>query len=240
MISKLDDGSPEDPIHGRNDVLRLLQKRRSVRAYLAREVPVDLVKRLIEVSGRAPSGSNIQPWHVHVVTGPAKDRLTAEIMEHRRQHPGEPKPEYQYYPEIWPEPYLGRRRSLGWSLYGLLGIAKGDREAARRWHDLNFSFFGAPVGLVFTLDRGLEKGAFIDLGTFLQSLAIGARAAGLETCMQAAFASYHAIIRKSLAVPDDHIVACGMALGYEDVDAPQAEFRTNRVPLSDYVVFHED
>jgi nitroreductase len=133
---------------------------------------------------------------------------------------------------------LSRRRQIGWDLYHLLGIEKGDRAAARRWHDQNFTFFGAPVGMVLTIDRRLGLGALIDLGMFIEAVAIAARAFGLETCPQAAFGAYHRIIRDTLALPPEEMVICGLALGFEDRDAVPNRLRTSRVPVEGFVSFH--
>ena len=164
----------------------------------------------------------------------------AAIAAERATGAEEPPPEYRYYPDAWPEPYLTRRRALGWRLYGLLGIAKGDRAAARAWQDRNFNFFGAPVGLIFTLDRRLAIASFIDLAMFMQSISIAARAFGLDTCPQAAFAHYHAIIRDELRLPENEMVICGMALGYEDPDAPANSLRADREPIDAFAVFREE
>ena len=138
----------------------------------------------------------------------------------------------------WREPYIGRRRRIGWGLYGLLGIAKGDYEATERQRRENYRFFGAPVGLMFTLDQDLEIGSWLDLGIFLGSLMVAARARGLDTCAQAAFADFHTLIRPVLGIPDSEIVICGMALGHADPDAPVNRLVTERAPVGDFASFH--
>jgi nitroreductase len=175
---------------------------------------------------------------VHVLTGVARQGLTEAIIEHRRHHP-EPAGEYSYYPAVWREPYLGRRRKVGWELYGLLGIGKTDRAAMRAQHNRNFDFFGAPVGMMFTLDRDMGQGAFIDLGMFMQNVMIAARAFGYDTCPQAAFMSYHAIIRARLGLPDSAMVVCGMALGRADPAEAANKLTTIREPIDSFVSFIE-
>jgi len=138
-----------------------------------------------------------------------------------------------------PEPYLSRRLTIGWKLYGLLGIGKGDRAGARAWHDQNYRFFGAPVGMIFTLDRRLGLGAYIDLGMFMQNIMTAARGLGLDTCPQAAFAGYHAIIREQLALPAEDLVLCGMALGFADNTAIANQVVADREPLENFAVFRE-
>jgi nitroreductase len=218
--------------------LKTIAGRRSVRAFIDRDVPLEVIGSLIEAAARAPSGNNSQPWKLHVLTGASKSRLTDAIMATRTDDTPEPAMEYHYYPESWPEPYLGRRRQVGWALYNLLGIQKGDRAGSRAWHDRNFDFFGAPVGLIVTTDRRLGLGALIDVGMFLEGLAIGARSFGVETCPQAAFAAYHEVVRSLLALPTEDMVVCGMALGFEDRDAVQNALRTPRAALADFTTFH--
>ena len=180
-----------------------------------------------------------QPWRVYVLTGEARARLSALILQERATATGEPAPEYQYYPASWPEPYLTRRRTIGWQLYGLLGIVKGDRAAARAWHDQNFSFFGAPVGMMFTLDRRLGIGSYLDIGMFMQSIMIAGRGLGLDTCPQAAFAGYHEIIRRELALPPEELLLCGMALGWADHGALANTIESERAALDQYAVFRD-
>ncbi len=217
-------------------VATALATRRSVRGFLPTPVPMDLVRRILLLASRAPSATNTQPWTVHIVTGGARARLCAEILA--QHEAGEaPEMEYPYYPKEWVEPYLARRREVGWALYGLLGIAKGDREATARQHGRNYSFFGAPVGLIFTIDRRLGQGSWLDLGMFMQGVMTGARGAGLDTCAQAAFAPFHATVRRHLAISDEHMVACGMALGVADPDEPANALTTARA--DDFFTTHE-
>jgi nitroreductase len=149
----------------------------------------------------------------------------------------EPRGEYAYYPAVWTEPYLARRRAVGINLYRLLGIPKGDAAGARAWHDQNFRFFGAPVGLIFTMERHLERGSYLDCGMFMQNVMTAARGFGLDTCAQAAFCGYHVTIRQVLDLPEDGVVLCGMALGWADPDAVVNQLETDRAPLESYVTF---
>ncbi|MDB5367066.1 MAG: nitrobenzoate reductase [Rhodospirillales bacterium] len=217
--------------------LSAITSRRSVRAFLDRPVPRGTIEEILRAASRAPSANNTQPWRVYVLTGAARDRLSGAILADRASGADEPKPEYAYYPPAWPEPYLSRRRKIGWDLYGLLGIAKGDRAAGRAWHDLNFSFFGAPVGMIFTLDRDLAIASYIDLGMFLQNIATAARSLGLDTCPQAAFASYHAIIRTELGLDPNQVVVCGMSLGHADETALPNQLTTEREPPASFAHF---
>lgn len=214
--------------------------RRSVRAFKPDPVPPEIVAQILEVAGRAPSGTNMQPWYVTVVTGNAKARLSAAIHEARGTEPKKHEQEYRYYPTDWREPYIGRRRKVGWDLYELLGIEKGDKARMFEQHGRNYDFFDAPVGMIFTIDRDLEIGSWLDFGMFLQNIMIAARGQGLDTCPQAAFAPYHAVIRDVLEVPAEQVVICGMSLGYADPDAPENRLVTERMGLDEYVRFLSD
>ena len=225
--------------YDRRAVLAAITGRRSVRGFLARPAPRLIVEEILTAASHAPSATNTQPWRVYVLTGAAKARLTAAIMAERATNAEEPAPEYPYHPKVWPEPYLTRRRTLGWRLYSLLGIVKGDRAASRKWQDQNFHFFGAPVGMIFTFDRRLAIASFLDLAMFMQNIMTAARGFGLETCPQAAFAHYHAVIRNELQLPPEEMVICGMALGFEDIDAPANQLRADREPLNAFATFHE-
>ena len=216
--------------------------RRSVRAFLPTPVPEAVVRHVLTVAARAPSGTNAQPWKVRALAGAAKERLSRAILARRRAEAEDragprPPPEYVYTLRAWREPYTARRRKVGWDLYGLVGVMRGDRAAARRQHDRNFRFFDAPVGLVFTIDRDLEKGSWLDLGMFIQAVMIAARAQGLETCPQAAFMDYHWIVRDALGISDDEVVVCGMSLGHEDPSKPENTLRTEREPVEGFAHF---
>ncbi|CAH1663265.1 nitroreductase [Chelatococcus asaccharovorans] len=215
-----------------------IKSRRSVRAFTNEAPPRSVIQEILNVAARAPSASNTQPWMVHVLQGAARANLTAAIMQVRAAGGVQPEPDYQYHPECWPEPYLDRRRTVGWALYEAVGIAKGDRAASARWHDRNFDFFGAAVGLIFTVDRRLGLGSLIDIGLYMQNVMIMARALGYDTCAQAAFAHYSDVIRAELQIPDVQMVVCGMALGIADHDADANRFETDRAPLPEFVTFH--
>ncbi len=211
--------------------------RQSTRAFLTeKEVPRELILKVLEIAGRAPSGSNIQPWKVFVVTGEKKTALSEALLaRHMSGDPG--KREYNYYPVEWREPYIGRRRECGWGLYSTLGIQKGDKERMLRQHGRNYEFFGAPVGLFFTLDRDMELGSWLDTGMFIQSVMLAARGEGLETCPQAAFCNYHDTVGEHVGIPADQQLVCGMALGFPDNDAVVNTFRTTRIDPETFTTF---
>jgi nitroreductase len=218
-------------------VAEALLSRRSVRAFLPTPVPRETVERILALASRAPSGTNMQPWAVHVVAGAAKEALCAEVLAaFDSGDPGEP--EWQYYPDPFFEPYLSRRRKIGWDLYGLLGITRGDKARMHAQHGRNFRFFDAPVGMIVTIHRDLKIGSWLDLGIFLGGICTAARGEGLHTCLQAAWAPYHRILRRHLPIPPEQTVVCGVALGHEDPNAPENALRTERVPVAEFATFH--
>ena len=198
------------------------------------------IREILTVASRAPSGTNMQPWKVYVVAGAKKQAITDAIMNSGIRAEKAKWDEYKYYPDKFFEPYYTRRRAVGYALYGALGIEKRDVDRMRAQHDRNFVFFDAPVGIIFTIDRRLNQGSWIDHGMFLQTVMLAARARGLHTCPQAAFAPYHQQIRPILNIPDEEIVVCGMAVGYEDCTKPENAFRTERAPLEEWVTFVDE
>lgn len=213
--------------------------RRSVRSFLPTPVDGGTIREILEVAARAPSGTNMQPWRVYVTKGAVKDRIANAILNSGVRAEKVEWEEYKYYPDHFFEPYLSRRRANGFGLYGVLGIGRRDVDKMRAQHDRNFIFFDAPVGMIFTIDRRLNQGSWIDYGMFLQNIMIAARARGLDTCPQAAFAPYHRQIRPVLNISDEEVIVCGMALGYEDTSKPEATFRTDRAPVEEWVTFAE-
>jgi nitroreductase len=210
--------------------------RRCIRAFLPTPVPMPIIERILEMAARAPSGTNTQPWQAIVLTGEAVTALTRELHAMGMANaPG--KDSYQYYPVEWREPYLSRRRKIGWDLYRTVGVERGDKEGMTRQHARNFLFFDAPVGLFFTIDAVMELGSWLDYGMFLQNFMLAARSFGLETCPQQAFVKYHEVIAQRLEIPADRTLICGMALGYADYSAPENNFVTERAPLSEFVRF---
>lgn len=214
--------------------------RRSVRSFLPTPVDDGIIREILEVAARAPSGTNMQPWRVYVTKGGVKDRIADAILNSGIRAEKVAWDEYKYYPDQFFEPYLSRRRANGFGLYGVLGIGRRDVDKMRAQHDRNFIFFDAPVGMIFTIDRRLNQGSWIDYGMFLQNIMIAARGRGLDTCPQAAFAPYHRQIRPVLNISDEEVIVCGMALGYEDTSKPEATFRTDRAPVEDWVTFAGD
>lgn len=216
-----------------------ITSRRSVRAFLPDPVADETIRAILEVAARAPSGTNMQPWRAYVTKGAVKQRISDAILNSGIRAEKAEWDEYKYYPDHFFDPYQARRRANGFGLYGALGIGRREVEKMRAQHDRNFVFFDAPVGMIFTIDRRLNQGSWIDYGMFLQNIMIAARARGLHTCPQAAFAPYHRQIRPILGIADEEVVVCGMALGFEDTSKPENGFRTDREPLEGWVTFAE-
>lgn len=210
--------------------------RRSIRRFLPTPVPDEVVLDILRAASRAPSGQNMQPWRIHFVTGETRERLSQEVTAAAER--GERSDEYAYFPREIREPYLSRRRKVGFDLYAIYGIDRNDLEARKRVMLRNFEFFGAPVGLFFTMDRDWGLGAWIDLGMVMMNVMTLARAFGLETCPQQAWCEFGAPVRRVLGVPDDQVIVSGMALGHADYAAKENSLVTERAPPEAFVVRH--
>jgi nitroreductase len=221
-----------------------IASRRSIRAFLPTPVPRQVIEDILAVSTRAPSGVNTQPWKVTVLTGAAKEELSRRVLAAHDANfasgsTGADVGEYDYYPTEWVPPYIERRRKVGWDLYGLLGIAKGDKPRMHAQHGRNYKFFDAPVGMIFTIDRILRQGSWLDYGMFLENIMIAARGRGLDTCPQAAFIGFHKVIAEFLQLPASQMVVCGMSLGHADESAPENRLVTEREPVAAFTRFIE-
>lgn len=213
----------------------------SCRAFLPdRPVARQLVEDILAAASRAPSGTNTQPWKVYVLQGESRARLVDKVCAAHDALYADPtlaqayREEYEYYPTKWVSPYIDRRRENGWSLYGLLGIAKGEKDKMHAQHQRNFRFFDAPVGLMFTIDRILGRGSMMDYGMFLENVMVGARARGLHTCPQAAWNGFAKIILPHIGAGDNEMLVCGMSLGYADLEAKVNGFHTPREPAASF------
>ncbi|MEK0416675.1 MAG: hypothetical protein RI949_681 [Pseudomonadota bacterium] len=218
-----------------------ITSRRSIRAFLPTPVPREVLDRILEVASRAPSGTNTQPWKVYVLTGAAKQGLSAKIQASFAANPKQEglKDEYNYYPAEWRSPFIDRRRKVGFALYNLVGIAKGDTARMQAQAARNYDFFDAPVGLIFAIDRIMGQGSWMDYGMFLQNIMVAARARGLDTCPQAAFTPYHAIIQDHVGMPANEMLVCGMSMGYANPDAIENTLVTEREPVNSFTQYLE-
>jgi len=216
-----------------------ITSRRSIRAFLPTPVARADIEAILDVAARAPSGTNTQPWRVYVLTGERKIQLSEAILAAYTdpQEAARHTEEYHYYPREWKSPFIDRRRKVGWDLYALLGLTRDNKPGMAAQHGRNYRFFDAPVGLVFTIDRVMEQGSWLDYGMFLQNIMVAARGRGLDTCPQAAFTQFHRIIAEHLQLPADEMVVCGMALGFADPDKIENTLITEREPVSAFARF---
>jgi len=221
-----------------SSVTRAIETRRSLRAFLPDTVSIETLKHMLTAAARAPSGTNMQPWKIHVVTGETRQKLCDHVCAAFDNPDAARQSQVKYYPDSWFEPFLSRRRKVGWDLYSLLDIKKGEREKTHQQHRRNFQFFDAPVGMIFTIHKDLATGSWLDYGMYLQNLMLLAREAGLHSCPQAAWADYHVAVREVLPLADNDIVVCGMAVGYADRTKPENQLVTEREGLTETVTFH--
>ena len=210
-----------------------VEKRFSCRAFLDRPVSQDVILRILDAARQAPSGGNLQPWHVTVLSGKPFEKLKGKIRRRALLHPRGEKPEYDVYPPNLHEPYRSRRYECGEQLYGSLGIPREDKRARLRQFAKNLEAFGAPVVLFFSIDRAMGKNQWAHLGMFMQTIMLLAVDEGLATCPQESWSAFHGTVAKFIGLPDDQIFYCGMAVGYADMDHPINQWRTERAPLED-------
>jgi nitroreductase len=217
-----------------------ITSRRSMRRFLPTEVPREVITDILRVASRAPSGTNTQPWQVHVLTGTSRQGLVDKVLVASASSDASQRytEQYDYYPSQWVSPFIDRRRKVGWDLYGLLGIEKADKERMREQQARNFCFFDAPVGLVFSINRIMGRGSLLDYGMFLQSIMLAARARGLDTCPQAAWNHFHSIVLDHIGVdPEHNMMIAGMALGHADPAAIDNTLLTDRESVETFTHF---
>lgn len=220
-----------------------IRSRHSVRAFLSTPVDAQIIKDILEVACRAPSGTNTQPWKVYVVTDKKRDEMVDRVCKAQLEiynHP-EKAAEYQetfpYYPEKWISPFIDRRRENGWGLYGLLNIQKGEKEKMAAQQLRNYQLFDAPVGLYFAVNKAMGIGSKMDISMMIQNIMVAAKARGLDTCPQAAWNHFHPIVLEVLGASDDEELVCTVALGYANPDEIVNTFITPREPVENFTVF---
>ncbi|HWA91799.1 MAG TPA: nitroreductase [Rhizomicrobium sp.] len=217
-------------------VSEAIASRKSVRAFLATPVARETVEAILALAARAPSGGNLQPWKVYALIGEARDELVRRVAEVRREKPMGERPEYHIYPLELPEPYKSRRFRIGEAMYATLGIPREDKAKRLEFFAGNWEFFGAPVGMIVTIDRIMQQGQWADLGMFLQNVMLLAREHGLSTCPQEAWALFHPTIREYLSVPDNEMIFCGLALGVADEAAAVNGLDSERAEMGEWAV----
>lgn len=221
------------------NVSEAIATRKALRAFRPDPVPLETVKEILSRAARAPSGGNLQPWKVYMLTGAARDELIRRVAQARKEHPLGETPEYHIYPPQLTEPYRARRFRVGEQMYAQLKIPREDKAGRLEAFARNWEFFGAPVGMIFTIDRQMQQGQWADLGMFLQNVMLLAREHGLHTCPQEAWAVWHRVIREYLHVPENEMIFCGMALGYADETAPVNSLISERAPLEEFAIVRE-
>lgn len=219
-------------------VSEAINLRRSIRSFEAKSVDIDLIKKIISSAARAPSGGNLQPWYIDVVSGENHKNLLNLIQKKIDGNPSMESKEYEFYPSDLDDKYTKRRRSTGAGLYEAMGIEYDDKSA--RWDamKLNWNFFGAPIGLFFSIDRQMGKNQWCHLGMIMQNISLLAIEEGLATCMQEAWAVYSQTMHNFLNLPEERVFYCGMAIGYENKLSPVNRFHTERAELNEYVSIH--
>lgn len=220
------------------NVSKAIEARKSTRAFLNKDVPKELIIRVLQTARHAPSGTNAQPWQVAVVSGKKKHELSG-LLEEKFQNEGVGEMDYQYYPLEWHGTFKNRRVACGAQLYNALQIDRKDREGRMKQWQANYRGFDAPVLLFFFLDQSMQKGSFLDYGMFIQSIMLAAIEEGLATCAQAALGQYPKTIKKFLGYDPSTTLLCGMALGYEDTEAAVNMYRTPREEVQNFTTFFE-
>lgn len=225
----------EFPIgHATVTVSEAVETRIAVRAFLATPVSGELVRRLLVKAGRAPSGGNLQPWHVYALAGDELLRLKTLMQEVTREHPFGGDPGYEIYPPNLTEPYRGRRSKCGEDMYATMNVARDDKATRLAFVAGNFRFWDAPLGMFFCLDRQMGPPQWSDLGMYIQTLMLLAREAGLHTCPQEAWTLWDKTVSDFLGLPRELRLFCGLAMGYADPDHPVNTVRTERATLDDF------
>ena len=214
------------------DLEQAINERRSIRMFLPdKPVPRELVDRALELAIRAPSNSNVQPWHLRLVSGAARESLVAALLDEASSKP-------PVVPEL-PELFAHLRRELGAKVYGSMGITRDDAEGRRIAVLRNWEFFRAPLAGIVCMHRDLHYVDSVGVGMFLQTFLLALTAHGLGTCVQVSIAGYPEIVREQLSISDEYAILCGLAIGYPDPTFPANNLRTARNPIEHNVVFHD-
>lgn len=213
--------------------------RHSCRSFTQRPVGTATLRELLDTARFAPSGGNLQPWMVHVLTGDSMLRFRAQLTPKLQADPLAGAAEYNVYPPQMKEPYRSRRQKSGEDMYGHISVRREDTAARRRQFACNFDFFGAPAAMFFFVDRSMGSPQWSDLGMFIQSIMLLARERGLETCAQESWAIWHKEVTEFFSVEPALMLFCGMAIGFGDYDAPINRLRTERAAVDEFAVFHD-
>lgn len=219
------------------NISEAIKTRKSVRSFLDQDVSLETINKILDIARHAPSGANSQPWQVAIVKGTKKQQLTTALVSEFRSGTKEQR-DYDYYPNKWKDPFKKRRITCGIQLYDTLGIARNDKDGRMAQWEANYRGFDAPVILFFFLDPSLTIGSYLDSGMFIQSVMLAAMEEGLSTCAQAALSGYAPQVKEILEYPQETILLCGMALGYEDQEAKVNSYRTPREDVANFTSYH--
>lgn len=214
------------------DLEDTIRERHSTRLFLPDPVPRHLVRESLELAMRAPSNSNVQPWHLVFVAGAARDRLVTAMLEKARAEP--PR-----VPQL-PAEFAHFRSDTGAHVYGSMGIARHDSEARRIAVLRNWEFFRAPLGAIVCMHRDLGYADSMGVGMFVQTLLLALTARGLGTCVQVAIAGYPDVVREQLNIPPELNILCGLSIGYSDPDFPANNLRIGRDAVDEHAVFLDE
>jgi nitroreductase len=216
------------------NVTEAIDTRMSCRAFLRKPVPGATMRAILDAAKRAPSGGNLQPWHVYVLAGQPLQEFLTGIGQKLLSQPRGEGAEYDVYPKDLTDPYRSRRFKCGEDMYATINVPRDDKAARLRQFARNYALFDAPVALFFAIDRQMGVGQWADLGMFMQSIMLLAREHGLHTCAQESWAVWHKTVASFLGMPPEQMLFCGMALGYKDEAAPINTLRTERAPLAEF------
>ena len=220
------------------EIIRAIKSRKSIRAFKKKKVSISDIKKILEIASLSPSGSNTQPWNVHVLYGNALKHFTKEMVKEFLKNSKRLKLERLNYMDTYRNPYLERRRKVGWDLYNLLGIKKGDFQKTLDFHSRNYKFFDAPIGLIFSIEKDLGWMSWLDYGMFIQNIALVCRSFGLHSCPQAAWGLVYKKANKFLKLDKNFTVHCGMAIGYQDEKNKVNKLKTERENIKHFCKFY--
>lgn len=212
-------------------------KRKSTRAFLPDPIPEAVIREVLEKALRAPSGGNVQPWHLHVLTGSSMERFRADLEMKMEENPLGEEPQYAVYPEGLIDPYRTYRYNVGEEMYALLGISRDEKLKRLEWLQNNYRFFGAPAAAFCFIDRSMGPPQWSDLGMYLQTAMLLFEEAGYATCAQEAWSRWPAFVSGFVGTPEEQMLFCGLAIGKEDTSAPVNQLRTSRASFQDAVTF---
>ncbi len=219
------------------DVIKAIKTRRSIRSFKKKKVLLSEIKKILELASLSPSGSNTQPWNVHVLYGNSLKKFTEEMVNEFIKNGKNLKLERLNYMEKYRSPYLERRRKVGWDLYSLLDIKKGDYKKTLEFHSQNYRFFNAPIGLIFSIEKDLGWMSWLDYGMFMQNISLVCRSFGLHSCPQAAWGLVYKKANKLLKLDKNYTVHCGMAIGYSNDKKKVNNLKTEREKIDNFCKF---